>query len=841
MTRAVRREGGRRRRRAIGPHLPPAAYRLTAEGRVLKVREDRRALLRRIEISRIIVGSRLRVARHGLLVRPDRAGRVLLRPFGEQPDPLRPGHGAARLRARPQRRGPRGERARPTRCTSTAAKRRTSKPRCDFAAAVLRLPREQVRARVERGLRDPEFLPITVAENLGIEEVAAIEARASGAPGVRDHRLPAAALHAGDGGGPCSRAISRRRPPNRSGAAQNELPRSETGSGQKGIEGSYEKLLAGVDGERRVVVDSHGREIAEEERIEARPGQNLFLTLDLELQRIAEELLPGQGRLRRRDGPADRRDPGPRLLALLRSELVHSPRDARAEWSGLLNDPHTRFRTARSRTPFRPARSSRSSWPTGRSPRGSWIRSSGSSVPGYATFYGRTFHCHKKEGHGWVDLRDAIKVSCDVYFYNLGRRLGIDRIAEISTRLRVRRADRRGSAVREDGPRSLGGMGARKAARALVSERDDLRRDRAGPRPRDAAADRAGAVGARRRAAACQRRISSSPRRTRRTERALRYQVGDASRASRSTPDKARDRQGRDVGGRERAGRHGVFFATAGRGHGRQDRDRAGRRPGGGRPGRRRDKQARGSRLVRRLRAGPGPADRRRRLRRERRPRWIRRGAARSRRSSRSSSGRRCRAGAQEPLRGKRRKTGHEKHSDLRRPASASRSRPGTADDLPGPPGSAAPRPDRPRVRARAFRPGCSLHRVDDRRRTVRGPGRAPGDLDRGRRGRDGRGDAVRLPQAAQGFLRPLRGEPAAAGLPARLRERIANVRSWIRFGGFQFQPAELAKIATALLVAYLFENEDDARPRLPPSSSSARSWASRSCSCSRSRIWGSR
>jgi rod shape determining protein RodA len=44
---------------------------------------------------------------------------------------------------------------------------------------------------------------------------------------------------------------------------------------------------------------------------------------------------------------------------------------------------------------------------------------------------------------------------------------------------------------------------------------------------------------------------------------------------------------------------------------------------------------------------------------------------------------------------------------------------------------------------------------------------------------------------------------------------RIANVRSWIRFGGFQFQPAELAKITTALLVAYLFENEDDTRPRL--------------------------
>ena len=45
--------------------------------------------------------------------------------------------------------------------------------------------------------------------------------------------------------------------------------------------------------------------------------------------------------------------------------------------------------------------------------------------------------------------------------------------------------------------------------------------------------------------------------------------------------------------------------------------------------------------------------------------------------------------------------------------------------------------------------------------------------------------------------------------------QRIANVKSWIRFGSFQFQPAELAKISTALLVAYLFENEDDGRLRL--------------------------
>ena len=56
--------------------------------------------------------------------------------------------------------------------------------------------------------------------------------------------------------------------------------------------------------------------------------------------------------------------------------------------------------------------------------------------------------------------------------------------------------------------------------------------------------------------------------------------------------------------------------------------------------------------------------------------------------------------------------------------------------------------------------------------------------------------------------------DPRAAVYLLFFGERIANVRSWIRIGGFQFQPAELAKIATALLLAYLFENEDDGRLR---------------------------
>jgi penicillin-binding protein 2 len=55
--------------------------------------------------------------------------------------------------------------------------------------------------------------------------------------------------------------------------------------------------------------------------------------------------------------------------------------------------------------------------------------------PGYGTFYGRQFRCHRAAGHGTVDLRHALEVSCNVYFYNVGDRLKIDQIHDYGARL----------------------------------------------------------------------------------------------------------------------------------------------------------------------------------------------------------------------------------------------------------------------------------------------------------------------------------------------------------------------------------------------------------------------
>ena len=299
----------------------------------------------------------------------------------------------------------------------------------DLAAAVLKLPREQVRARLERGLREPEFVPIPIAENLRIEEVAAIEARAPEHPefaiSVSQRRLYMHGPSAAHALGYLSEATAEQ-----VRAGENAY-RIGGWMGQKGIEGSYEKLLAGVDGERRVVVDSHGRETAEEGRIEARPGENVFLTLDYELQKIAENYFA------ERVGSAVAMDPKTGEILAMVSSPSYDPnwftrRVSAQEWAGLLADPHKPLQNRAIQNAFSPGSVFKIFLAYGALARGLVDPEQQIFCPGHATFYGRTFRCHKKEGHGWVNLRNAIKLSCDVYFYNLGKRLGIDRIAEIA-------------------------------------------------------------------------------------------------------------------------------------------------------------------------------------------------------------------------------------------------------------------------------------------------------------------------------------------------------------------------------------------------------------------------
>ena len=494
----------------------------------------------------------------------------------------------------------------------------------DFIVNLLGLDREQVTSRVERGKRGPEFVPIPIAENLGIEEVAMVEARAI------DH--PEFAI-----------TVSQRRLYRHGGAAAHALgylseatPEQIKGSsgiyqvgdwiGQKGIEGAYQRLLAGANGERRVIVDSHGREVAEANRLEATPGQNLFLTIDLKLQKVAEEYF------RDRVGAVVAMDPRTGEILALVSSPSYDPnwftrRVTSTEWTGLIENPDRPLQNRAVQNMYSPGSVFKVFLAYGALAQGLVDPSARVFCPGYATYYGREFRCHKKGGHGWVDLRRAIQVSCDVYFYNLGRQLGIDKISEIATAFGFGQPTGVDLAFEKSGLVPSEEWARVKRGSRWYPGRDDLGLDRPGAAARDRAAGGAGSRRSARRRTASDAapllRLAGSA-----DGRAAPLQDGVPG-GPRDLAREARGRQGRHVGGRERGRRHGVRLARAGRGDGRQDRHGPGRGPRDRDPRRGRPGPAAGPRVVRGLRPRERSDDGRRRVRGARRPRQPRRGAAR--------------------------------------------------------------------------------------------------------------------------------------------------------------------------------------------------------------------
>jgi len=297
----------------------------------------------------------------------------------------------------------------------------------DTAVALLGLPREDVERRVARYRTYFDFVPIALAENLTIGEVAAIEARSAEHPefavGVGQRRLYTKTASAAQTLGYLSEAT-----PNQI-AAQPDRYRPGVAVGQRGVESAYQDLLAGRDGERRIIVDSFGHETAEESRVDPVPGRNLTLTIDQRLQDVAERYFQN------RVGSAVAMDPKTGEILALVSAPSYDPnlfsrRMTAAEWATLVDNPFHPLQNRAIQNVYSPGSAFKVFLAVEGLAGGYVTPETKVYCPGYATFYGRAFKCHKKEGHGWVNLREAIRGSCDVYFYTLGKRMGIEKIAE---------------------------------------------------------------------------------------------------------------------------------------------------------------------------------------------------------------------------------------------------------------------------------------------------------------------------------------------------------------------------------------------------------------------------
>ncbi len=203
--------------------------------------------------------------------------------------------------------------------------------------------------------------------------------------------------------------------------------------GKTGLERQYNERLMGIDGVRRVIVNSVGREVGRLEQTEAIPGKPIRLTIDYDLQVIAEQSIAGE------KGAVVALDPRTGEVLALASQPTFDPNEfavrvSQEEWSRLNEDPALPLLNRTIQAQLAPGSVFKILMAAAMLESQAMPADYQVFCPGYGTFYRRVFRDWDRSGHGQVDLHKAIVHSCDVFFYNVGKQLGIDRISYYATK-----------------------------------------------------------------------------------------------------------------------------------------------------------------------------------------------------------------------------------------------------------------------------------------------------------------------------------------------------------------------------------------------------------------------
>jgi penicillin-binding protein 2 len=198
--------------------------------------------------------------------------------------------------------------------------------------------------------------------------------------------------------------------------------------GRSGVEASYDGILRGEDGSEDVVVDSHGREVGRLGTEPAKPGQSLKLTIDLDVQRAAENALGD------RNGAMIAIDPHTGEVLALVSRPAFDPnqfavRISRDEWNKLITDPEDPLMDKAIQAQLAPGSTFKIIMSLAGLEEGV-AQDMNVHCSGGVNLFGTYQRCWVHSGHGAVNIDKAIYQSCDVFFYTLAARLGIDKIAK---------------------------------------------------------------------------------------------------------------------------------------------------------------------------------------------------------------------------------------------------------------------------------------------------------------------------------------------------------------------------------------------------------------------------
>ncbi len=300
------------------------------------------------------------------------------------------------------------------------------------AVAVLVPVSESDRRRVLREIkRKHSFVPVSIRENLSWDEMSRIEVNAPELVGVsieqgltRDYPLGDMASHVLGYVAPVAEK-------DLTGDPLLELP--DFRIGKNGAEKQHDLELRGNAGTAQVEVNAFGRVMREISRDEGSSGKEIALTLDAEVQQFAAQRCIAEGSVAcvAMDAPTGE------IMAMVSTPgydpAAFSAGLTSAMWNGLLQDPLNPLSNKTVSGTYAPGSTFKpmvalAALESGISPE------TRVTCPGHFQLGNSVWHCWKPQGHGTLDMHGGIQHSCDVYFYEMARRLGIDRFAAMAKR-----------------------------------------------------------------------------------------------------------------------------------------------------------------------------------------------------------------------------------------------------------------------------------------------------------------------------------------------------------------------------------------------------------------------
>lgn len=198
--------------------------------------------------------------------------------------------------------------------------------------------------------------------------------------------------------------------------------------GQYGLEKIYEKNLRGKNGSKEIEVDASGRELKILQQVFPKQGQSLVLTIDLEIQKIVEKLLENK------EGAVVVLNPNSGAVLAMASSPSFDPnlfagRFPKATWAGLVNDKLYPLQNRAIQGQYAPGSVYKIITASAGLGEGIIDEKFTTFCKGYFRLGKGQYRCWKKRGHGKVNLHKALVQSCDVFFYKLGYRIGIDTLS----------------------------------------------------------------------------------------------------------------------------------------------------------------------------------------------------------------------------------------------------------------------------------------------------------------------------------------------------------------------------------------------------------------------------